>query len=128
MFHYLLSSTVDLQAVPIIEPGGAQLVRGRVRDAAGAPIRGVSFNVFQGADTNVNVNTVLSDGSGEFYSYMPLTATGTWTVGYSGIACDSNVWTDTTCTDYINGYVGTVDPASQTVALPFTGELEFTWQ
>ncbi len=128
VFHFLLSSTPDLEAVPLIEPSGAQLVRGRVRDAAGTPIRGVSFNIFQGTDVNVDVNTVLSDGDGEFYSYMPLTAAGTWTVGYSGIACDSNVWTDATCTYYLNEYTGTVDPASQTVVLPFTGELEFTWK
>jgi hypothetical protein len=127
VFHYLLSSTVDLLGIPRIEPSGAQLVRGRVRDAAGTPIRGVTFNVFQGTDVNVDVNTVVTDASGEFYSYLPLTAAGTWTVGYSGIACDSNVWTDTTCTDYINGYKGTVDPASQTVTLPFTDELIFAW-
>ncbi len=63
-----------------------------------------------------------------FYSYMPLNVTDTWTVSYSGIACDSNVWQNTNCTNYKAGYQGIVEPNSIEVSLPTIDVPEFTWK
>jgi hypothetical protein len=60
---------------------------------------------------------------------MPETASGTWTVTYTTTACTSNVWNDTTCTTYKAGYTGSIDPPTQTVTLPQSGNpLLFTWK
>ena len=80
IFAQLIESSVDLQTIPIIEPTGIQLIRGRVTDSQGVPIQGVGFSVLQGAGENRPSNHVLTDSNGEFYSFMPLSARGEWTV------------------------------------------------
>jgi uncharacterized protein YgiM (DUF1202 family) len=125
VFGKLLPANPALQEAPLLEPTDAQLIRGRVLDEKGVPIRGVGFNVIQ---LTVTGNTVLTDSSGEFFSYMPSTAKGTWTVAYSSIACDSNVWADVLCSKYKEGYTGTVSPQSIDAKLPNPDPLAFTWK
>jgi hypothetical protein len=128
VFWRLLRATVDVQEAPVVQPQNVLLIQGRVRDANGTPIQGVSFDVVQGDQTVSGTNPVLTDSSGEFFAFLPPNSTGTWTVSQTGIACDSNVWTDASCTAYKNGYQGNVDPPSVDVTLPSTGVLEFTWK
>ncbi|MGD0175117.1 MAG: SH3 domain-containing protein [Anaerolineales bacterium] len=128
VFWRLLRATVDVEEAPVVQPQNVQLIQGRVLDAGGTPIQGVSFDVVQGDQTVSGTNPVLTDSSGEFFAFLPPSSTGTWTVSQTGIDCDSNVWTDASCTNYKNGYQGTVDPPSVDVTLPSTGVLEFTWK
>jgi hypothetical protein len=128
VFWRLLRATVEMQEAPIVQPQNVQLIPGRLLDASGTPIQGVSFDVFQGVQTVIGNNPVLTDSKGEFFAFLPLSSYGTWTVKESGIACPSNVWTDASCKEYKNGSKGTVDPASMDVTLPTTGVLEFTWK
>jgi SH3-like domain-containing protein len=127
VFWRLLKTTVNLSEAPVVQPQNVQRIHGRVVDGSGTPIRGVSFDVVQGIQTVSGNNPVLSDPAGEFFAFLPPDSHGIWTVKHSGIACDSNVWTDTSCSGYKNGYKGNVEPASADVTLPYEGVLEFTW-
>ncbi len=128
VFTQLVQSDVDLQAVPIIEPQGVQLIKGRVLDLQGTPIQGVGFSIFQGAGNQPPTNRALTDSNGEFYSFMPLSASGGWTVVHDFIACKSNVWTDDSCSYYKEPYKGIVEPQSVVVTLPQPNILEFLWK
>ncbi len=126
VFAELLKSGVDLQAVPVIEPGGVVAIKGQVVDALGTPIQGIGFEIKpEGAG---NSTTAVSDSNGEFFAFLPITATGAWTVTQTAIACKSNVWADDGCSAYKPGYSGTVEPTTQKVTLPQSGKLEFRWK
>jgi uncharacterized protein YraI len=128
VFAQLVQSDVDLQAVPVIEPQGVQLIKGRVVDLQGTPIQGVGFSVLQGDGDQPPMNHILTDSNGEFFSFMPLSASGEWNVVHDSIACKSNVWTDDTCSYYKDPYKGVVEPQSVVVTLPQTNILEFLWK
>ena len=128
VFTLLLKSDVDLEQVPVREPKDVVLIKGRVLDAAGTPIQGVGFEIKQGTETNAPTNVVLTDGNGDFYSFLPATSSGAWIVSQTAIACKSNVWSDSTCSTYKAGYTGTVIPQTLTVSLPQSSPLAFTWK
>jgi len=130
VFAELLASSVDVRQVPVREPKGVLVIKGLVKDANGLPIQGVGFDVNQGATAGEpSGNNVNTDPNGMFYAFLPDSASGAWTVSYGSIACRSNVWSDTSCSTYKQGYTGNVDPISQTVNLPQSGEpLAFTWR
>ena len=128
VFTQLIQSAGDLQAVPVVEPKDVQLIKGKVVDMQGNPIQGVGFSILQGEGDQRPTNHVLTDSDGEFFSFMPLPASGGWTVFHDSIACKSNVWTDDSCSYYKDPYHGLVEPQSIVVSLPQTGVLEFTWK
>ena len=128
VFTQLVQSDVDLQAVPVVEPQGVQLIKGRVVDLQGLPIQGVGFSILQGEKDQPPTNRALTDSNGEFYSFMPLSASGGWKVVHDSIACKSNVWTDDSCSYYKEPYKGLVEPQSVVVTLPHTSILEFLWK
>ena len=128
VFAQLLKSDVDLEQVPVREPKDVVVIKGRVLDAAGTPIQGVGFEVKQGTEANAVTNVVTTDAEGNFYSFLPATSSGTWTVKQTAIACKSNVWSDSTCATYKAGYTGNVDPQTLTVSLPQGSPLAFTWK
>ena len=128
VFTQLVQSNVDLQAVPVIEPQGVQLIKGKVVDLQGTPIQGVGFSILQGEGDQPPTNRALTDSNGEFYSFMPLSASGGWKVVHDSIACKSNVWTDDSCSYYKEPYKGLVEPQSVVVTLPQTSLLEFLWK
>jgi uncharacterized protein YgiM (DUF1202 family) len=128
VFAELLESEVDLEQVPVREPKEVALIKGRVLDGAGTPIQGVGFDIQQGDEADAVNNPAVTDAEGYFYSYLPATASGSWTVTQVGIACKSNVWSDSTCATYKAGYTGEVDPPSLTVSLPQGNPLAFTWK
>jgi hypothetical protein len=127
VFWRLLRSNVSVEEAPVVEPQNVQRIQGRVVDGSGTPIQGVAFDVFQGVQTVIGNDPVLTDSKGGFFAFLPLSSHGIWTVKDSGIACESNVWADASCTNYKNGYLGKVDPLSADVTLPYTGVLEFIW-
>jgi hypothetical protein len=128
IFAELILTEQNLQALPVIEPQDVQLVKGHVTDAQGTPIAGIGFGFVQGLANNPPSNTVVTDANGDFYSFMPITASGEWIVSYSFIACTSSVWKDESCTDYKDGYTGIVEPPNTTVTLPQSTSLEFIWK
>jgi hypothetical protein len=128
VFAQLVQSSLDLKSVPIINPQDVQLIKGRVVDSTGTPIQGVGFAVVQGTDEHPSTNIVLTDSNGEFFSFMPISARGEWTVIYNAIACKSNVWSDDSCSYYKDPYKGMVEPPSTNISLPQNGVLEFIWK
>jgi hypothetical protein len=128
VFALLLRAGINLQEAPIVQPQGIQLIKGRVRDGNGTPIKGIAFNVVQGTESAAKTNTIVTDANGEFFSFMPADAAGLWSVSFAGIGCDSNVWTDSTCTYSKGEYKGVLDPSSVDVLLPHTDVLEFLWK
>jgi uncharacterized protein YgiM (DUF1202 family) len=128
VFGKLLQQDPSLLQAPLIEPEGVKLIHGRVRDGAGTPISGLSFRVVRRAYPNDPANAVVTDSAGEFFSYLPSTAGGVWTVTFTSVACDSNVWKDTGCKSYKDGYQGTLSPLAMDVRLPQTDLMEFTWK
>jgi hypothetical protein len=128
VFGMLIESDQNLRNAPVIIPQNAQLLRGQVLDVKGTPIKGVGFSVVQGSGPKAPTNTVLTDVYGEFFSFMPLNAGGTWTVSYNAIACDSNVWKDDECTYYKDEYSGKVEPEYANILLPSSEWLLFTYK
>jgi hypothetical protein len=124
VFAELVKSDVDLEKVPAREPKDVVLIKGRVLDATGIPIRGVTFETKQGDLTN----EVITDSNGDFYSFLPADSSGAWTVTQTAVACPSNVWSDSSCSVYKAGYTGTVIPQTLTVTLPQSNPLAFTWK
>lgn len=128
VFTQLLQSSVDLKQIPLREIKDVQVIKGRVTDASGVPIRGVSFAAGPGVQDASSSNTASTDANGEFYFFIPAAETGTWSLSYTGIACDSIVWSDNTCSTYKTGYTGKVEPATASVLLPQISALNFTWK
>jgi len=128
VFTQLLTSSVDLRQVPVREPKDVILIKGRVIDASGTPIPGVEFTLSQGSAADAPNTAVNTDPNGEFFGYIPATSTGTWTAAYTAIACDSIVWSDSTCSTYKSGYSGVITPETLTVTLPQLSPLVFTWK
>jgi hypothetical protein len=127
VYRWLLRADVDLQQAPLFDPQNVQRIRGLVRDAGGTPISGLGFTISQKKGAITSTDTAITDSDGEFFSFLPLGASGKWTVVQNAISCDSNAYADTSCTNYKNGYKGNVEPPSVEITLPYSGVLEFTW-
>lgn len=128
VFAKMVKTSVDLQAIPVVEPQGILMVRGSVQDAQGTPISGVGFEAVPEGGTPADGNVAFSDSAGAFYLFLPITASGTWTVTQTALDCQSNIWADMTCSNYKAGYSGTVEPVSRLVLLPQSGELSFLFK
>jgi SH3-like domain-containing protein len=128
VFTQLLESSIDLKQIPLHEPKDVQFIKGRVTDANGTPISGVAFAAGVGVQDASSANTASTDANGEFYFFIPSNESGTWNVSYTAIACESNVWSDSSCSTYKTGYTGTVDPTTNSVTLPQSTPLNFTWK
>ena len=126
VFAQFVTSEGDLNTAPLIQPADMQIVRGRVLDGNGNPITGIQFAVVQEASGSPPRNDAITDGSGTFYAFMPLNATGTWAVSFTAVACTSNVMEkDCKC---IDGVCGGPFPESISVTLPLDKSLEFLWK
>lgn len=129
VYTELLKSDKDLTQIPIREPQGLVIIQGNVVDASGVGIKGVGFAINQADTPQENASVAVTDANGNFYAYLPNDATGTWSVNYTAISCNSTVWQDASCSAYKAGYSGTVDPVEQTVNLPQNGDpLLFIWR
>jgi len=126
VFAKLLVSDHPLDLIPFIEPENVQLVKGHVVDANNQPVTGVQYAITQGQGTDAPRNSAMTDANGDFYSFMPLTASGEWVVGYDAIACTSNLM-DANC-NWKSGVAAQPDPAAITITLPQTTTLNFVWK
>ncbi|HLF74378.1 MAG TPA: hypothetical protein VI524_08535 [Anaerolineales bacterium] len=128
IFAGLLETSPQLKTAPVIQPADLQVVRGRVLDAEGAPVDGIQFAVIEGAGETGSPPRVdaTTDAEGIFYAFLPLTATGAWTVGLTAVACTSSqMGPNCECP---SGGCGTSEPASKTVTLPTEEIIQFTWK
>jgi hypothetical protein len=111
---------------PLVEPQDVQIIKGRVIDLSGVPITGIGFAITQGAGPKAPRSDAATASSGQFYSYLPLSAGGLWQVSFVSVACTSNTM-DANC-KCLNGVCGHADPDSQLITLPYSGTLQFTWK
>ena len=127
VFAEFVTSSVSVSQMPVVQPKGVQVIKGHVADASGAPMAGIGFDLNQGAEPHAYSDSVVTDASGDFYSFIPTEANGSWTVSFTSIDCKSPIWADNSCKTYKTGVTGSVDPATQTVTVPQTGApLTFT--
>ncbi|MDD5369913.1 MAG: SH3 domain-containing protein [Anaerolineaceae bacterium] len=126
IFAQLIKPEKDLKTAPGVEPGEAQVVRGRVVDASGQPVNGIQFSLVQGTGDTPSRTDATTDSTGFFYAFFPTSASGTWTVVFTAISSSSRVMdANGNC---IGGKCGTAKPASMEVKLPESKVLMFTWQ
>jgi uncharacterized protein YgiM (DUF1202 family) len=127
VFGKLLRQDEELLHAPVVEPSDAGVIRGRVLDAAGTPMRGIGFNVIRRLAPAEPGNPVVTDADVEFYCFLPYKV-GVWTVTFNAVTSDSNVCADAKCTYYTQGYQGIVEPPAADVRLPQSDILQFTWK
>lgn len=128
IFSGLLEASAQLGTAPVIQPGGLQVIRGRVLDLNGKPVNGIQFAVIEGTGGTGSPPRVdaVTDQDGIFYAFLPLTAAGAWTVSLTGVVCTSSEM-GPNCECPSEG-CGTSDPASTTITLPTEEVLHFTWE
>ncbi len=68
----------------------------------------------------------MTDSSGNFFAFMPLPASGAWTISYTAVACTGNTM-DANC-NCRNNSCGRPYPDSLTVTLPHDDVLIFAWR
>ena len=115
-----------VQDFPTVEPGDVKRITGRVLDPNGLPVSGIGFAIEQQSASKTLRTDAISDASGTFYAYLPLSASGLWTVSHVSVACTSNSM-DADC-NCLNGICGASYPESATVSLPASEPLTFTWK
>ena len=128
IFAGLLEASPQLSTAPVVQPADLQVVRGQVLGANGAPVDGIQFAVIEGVDQTGSPPRIdaVTDAEGMFYAFLPLTATGTWTVGLTGVVCTSSQM-GPNCECPSEG-CGTSEPFKTTVTLPTDEILQFTWK
>ena len=113
----------DGLAESVISPKDAQLITGQVLDVNGNPVSGIGITFFQ----NSQRDDVLTDQTGTYYLYVPLTLIGTWGLQFSAISCESSVM-DANC-QCLGGVCGTTDPKEYAINFPLsTANYNFTWK
>ncbi len=125
VLSWLVSGGHDAGITPEVQPADVLVVQGKVVDLSGVPISGVGFAVTQNTGSQQLRTDASTDKSGEFYAYLPTTATGSWLVAYVAIACTSNTM-DSNCNCI--GSCGKADPGSVTITMPPQGVLQFVWK
>lgn len=120
----LLKSDKDLQSVPLMQPPDVQVIRGRVLNAQNEPVTGIMFGILEDVE-GAKSFSVMTDASGYFYGYLPVTAGGSWSVTFDKAACSSNTM-DANCNCI--GACGASFPESAKVTLPQTDILMFQWR
>lgn len=123
---YLVGGGFDTAALPVVTPVEVLTISGRVTDGNGTPISGIGFAVTQKTGSSTSRVDGMTDASGTFYVFLPLSMSGNWTVEFVSVACTSNTM-DANC-QCLNGVCGRPDPQSVTISLPLPGPLNFTWK
>ena len=114
------------EGFPTVEPADVERLIGRVLDPNGLPVSGIGFAIEQQTASKSLRTDAITDASGTFYAYLPLSASGLWTVTQVAVSCTSNTM-DANC-NCLNGICGTSYPESASVSLPATEPLPFTWK
>ena len=126
VLFWLLNGGNDSGPTPEVQPQNVQLVTGRIVDRSVVPISGIGFAITQGTGPNAPRADATTDKAGQFYAYLPPSASGQWIVSYVAISCTSNTM-DANC-KCIGGLCGKSDPNSVAITLPLNGPLQFVWK
>jgi hypothetical protein len=126
VYTELLERTDQYERAPVIQPADMQIVVGQVLDTGGKPVTGIQFAFVQGTTGTPPRNDATTDELGIFYAFMPLTASGTWTVSFTAVHCTSNTM-DANC-QCLGGICGKPDPEVTSISLPTEESLKFTWK
>ena len=126
VLFWLLNGGQDGGPTPEVQPQNVQLVTGRIVDVAGVPISGIGFAITQGTGPNAARADATSDRTGQFYVYLPPSASGQWFVTFVSVSCTSNT-INANC-NCIGGVCGRSDPNSMAIMLPLKGPLQFVWK
>lgn len=122
VYWQLISSPTDLRACPVVNPEGAQVVRGQLTNQAGRAVTGVQFALEQGSQRT----DATTDSDGIFYAFFPPSASGEWVASYVAIRCESSLMdADCSCPA---GLCNGTDPVSINFSLPSEGTLTFVWK
>jgi uncharacterized protein YraI len=125
VLYWLVNSGHDGGLTPLVEPQNVQLIKGRIVDVAGVPVSGIGFTIAQSAEANAARTDATSDETGQFYAYLPLSASGQWRVLQVSVACTSNTM-DANCNCI--GRCGQADPKIAKIELPYKDLLQFVWK
>jgi hypothetical protein len=123
---WLVNGSKNIGYTPQVGPQNSQLVTGRVADLSGIPVSGIGFAITQGTGANAPRSDATTDGSGQFYAYLPVSASGQWFVTQVSVSCTSNTM-DSNC-NCIGGRCGKSDPPGVSITLPSNGLLQFIWK
>jgi hypothetical protein len=118
----VVMTSYDGPPAPVVEPTDVLLVTGKVETELGTPVSGIGFAVIQGTRRI----DVMTDETGTFYAYLPLTMSGSWTVGYVSVSCKSNTM-NASC-NCISAICGAASPVNSAVTLPQRKPLQFVWK
>jgi len=119
---FVTIASMEMGLLAEIQPGDVLVIHGSVKDKGNNPISGVGFALTQGqARDDATTNT-----KGNFYFYLPRSASGTWLVGFVSLDCASNIRIgDCSCP---TSSCGQPDPAFIKINLPAHEEMMFTWK
>jgi SH3-like domain-containing protein len=126
VLFWLVNGGQDSGPTPLVEPQNVQLVTGRVVDVSGVPISGIGFAITQGTGPTAARGDATSDVAGQFYAYLPMSASGQWFVTFVSVSCTSNTM-DAKC-NCIGGVCGRSDPDRVAIMLPIESPLQFIWK
>lgn len=122
----LVKGGFDGPPPPTVTPQEVITVSGRVTDANGNPISGIGFAVIQKTGNSTSRGDGMTDATGTFYVFLPITAYGNWSVEFVSVSCKSNTM-DANC-QCLNNVCGKPDPQTIEVSLPLPAPLSFTWK
>ena len=122
----LVKGGFDGPRPPTVTPQEVVTISGRVTDINGNPISGIGFAVIQKTGSGTSRGDGMTDETGTFYVFLPITAYGNWSVEFVSVSCKSNTM-DTNC-QCLNNVCGKPDPQVIEVSLPLPGPLSFTWK
>jgi hypothetical protein len=125
VLYWLVTGGHNGGSTLLAEPQDVQAVKGRIVDLVGVPVSGIGFAIEQGAGGGARRTDASSDGDGQFYAYLPLSASGQWLVSQVAVACTINTM-DANCNCI--GRCGEADPQSVSITLPYEELLEFVWK
>lgn len=125
---FLENQGSDWPAAPFVQPPSLQLITGSVQDEGGTPISGIQFAFTQGVGIQAPRNDAMTDATGMFFAFMPLDASGTWSVSFTAVASTSN--TRDASGNCLNGICGKPEPESTSISLPRPPDdvLQFVWK
>jgi len=122
----LVKGGFDGPPLPTVTPQEVITVSGRVTDVNGNPISGIGFAVIQKTGSGTSRGDGMTDETGTFYVFLPITAYGNWSVEFVSVSCKSNTM-DANC-QCLNNVCGKPDPQAIEVSLPLPAPLSFTWK
>ncbi len=119
---FVTIAPAEMGLLAVIEPTDAQVIHGSVADINHDPIGGVGFALVHGQTRD----DATTNASGDFYFYLPQSASGMWQLGYVSLACTSNIRVGSCQCPTVS--CGQPNPPSTMINLPLQEALNFVWK